>query len=51
MFMMCFLLCDGFVLQDPHHSNEHIPSLEYVIPDRSDEYCVPPLPFFFAPRC
>ena len=34
----------GFVLQDPHHSNEHIPSLEYVIPDRSDGCCFPPLP-------
>ena len=34
---------DGFVLQDPHLSNDCIPSLEYVIPDRSDEYCIPPL--------
>ena len=35
---------DGFVLQDPHHSNEHISSLEYVIPNRSDECCSPSLP-------
>ena len=35
---------DGFVLQDPHLPNDCIPSLEYVIPDRSDEYCLPPLP-------
>ena len=35
---------DGFVLQDPHLPNDCIPSLEYVIPDRSDDYCIPPLP-------
>ena len=32
---------DGFVLQDPHLSNDCIPSLEYVIPDRSYEYGIP----------
>ena len=35
---------DGFVLQDPHLPNDCIPSLEYVIPDRSEDYCIPPLP-------
>ena len=35
---------DGFVLQDPRHSNKHNSSLEYVIPNRSEDYCVPSLP-------
>ena len=35
---------DGFVLQDPSLSNDCVPSLEYDIPDRSDDYCIPPLP-------
>ena len=35
---------DGFVLQDPHFDNDCDPSSGYVIPDRSDDYCIPPLP-------
>ena len=35
---------DGFVLQDPHSYNDCDPSPGYVIPDRSDDYCIPPLP-------
>ena len=35
---------DGFVLQDPHFDNDGDPFSEYVIPDRSDDYSVPPLP-------
>ena len=35
---------DGFVLQDPHFDNDCDPSSEYVIPDRSDDYCIPPRP-------
>ena len=35
---------DGFVLQDPHFDNDGDPSSDYVIPDRSDDYFVPPLP-------
>ena len=34
---------DGFVLQDPHRSNEYNSPLEYVIPNRSDDFCVPSL--------
>ena len=35
---------DGFVLQDPHFDNDGDPFSDYVIPDRSDDYSVPPLP-------
>ena len=35
---------DGFVLQDPHSYNDCDPSPGYVFPDRSDDYCIPPLP-------
>ena len=35
---------DGFVLQDPHHSNDDVHSPEYVIPDRWEDFCIPPLP-------
>ena len=35
---------DGFVLQDLHFDNDGDPSSEYVVPDRSDDYCIPPLP-------
>ena len=32
------------MLQNPHFDNDCDPSSGYVIPDRSDDYCIPPLP-------
>ena len=43
-FLQEYLDVTVFVLQDPHFDNDGDPSSDYVIPDRSDDYFVPPLP-------